>query len=96
MDTLINLLNASILAGTPLLLGTLGEILTEKSGNLNLGVEGMMFMGAIAGLASSFYYEAAAGAAVSGAVSALLTVLGAFLCGAFGAIIYSCDILVRS
>ncbi|HPY37242.1 MAG TPA: ABC transporter permease, partial [Clostridia bacterium] len=56
MDTLINLLNASILAGTPLLLGTLGEILTEKSGNLNLGVEGMMFMGAIAGLASSFYY----------------------------------------
>ena len=89
MDTLINLLNASILAGTPLLLGTLGEILTEKSGNLNLGVEGMMFMGAIAGLASSFYYEAAAGAAVSGAVSALLAVLGAFLCGAFGALIYS-------
>ena len=31
----------------PLLLGTLGEILTEKAGNLNLGVEGMMFMGAV-------------------------------------------------
>ena len=89
MDLIINLLNAAVLAGTPLLLGTLGEILTEKSGNLNLGVEGMMFMGGIAGLASSFYYEAAAGAAANGFVSALLAVLGAFACGAFGALLYS-------
>jgi ABC-type uncharacterized transport system permease subunit len=89
MDWIINLINAAVLAGTPLLLGTMGEILTEKSGNLNLGVEGMMFMGGIAGLAASFYYEAAAGAAASGFVSAVLSVLGAFLCGAFGALIYS-------
>ena len=39
----ISLFVAAVLAGTPLLLGTLGEILTEKSGHLNLGVEGMMF-----------------------------------------------------
>ena len=51
MDNIINLLNAAVAAGTPLLLGTLGEILTEKSGNLNLGVEGMLFMGAVSGLA---------------------------------------------
>lgn len=89
MDWIINLINAAVLAGTPLLLGTMGEMLTEKSGNLNLGVEGMMFMGGIAGLAASFYYEAAAGAAASGFVSAVLSVLGAFLCGAFGALIYS-------
>ena len=34
--------------------GTLGEILTEKSGNLNLGVEGIMFMGGVAGLAGAY------------------------------------------
>ena len=46
MDALISFLYAAILAGVPLLYGTLGEILTERSGNLNLGVEGMMYMGA--------------------------------------------------
>ena len=57
MDNLLNLLSAAVLAGTPLLLGTLGNIITSKSGNLNLGVEGMMFMGAVAGLAGAFYYD---------------------------------------
>ena len=45
MTLLITLIIAAITYGTPLLFGTLGEILTEKSGNLNLGVEGIMFMG---------------------------------------------------
>ena len=57
MNNFINLLNAAILAGTPLLLATCGEILTEKSGSLNLGVEGMMYMGAIAGLAGAWYVD---------------------------------------
>ena len=43
------------------LYGCVGEILTEKSGHLNLGVEGMMFMGGVAGLAGTFYYEKACG-----------------------------------
>ena len=60
LNTLNGLFIAAVLAGTPLLLGALGEILTEKAGNLNLGVEGMMFMGAITGLAGSYYYEQAA------------------------------------
>ena len=51
MDKVLSFVVAAVLAGTPLLFGTLGEILTEKSGNLNLGVEGMMFMGGVAGLA---------------------------------------------
>ncbi|HRT82556.1 MAG TPA: ABC transporter permease, partial [Oscillospiraceae bacterium] len=46
---LLNFLYASILSGAPLLFATLGEILTQKAGNLNLGVEGMMWMGAFAG-----------------------------------------------
>ena len=53
---LAGFLTAAVLAGVPLLFGTLGEILTEKSGNLNLGVEGMMFMGAVGGLAGPYFY----------------------------------------
>ncbi len=88
MDNIVNLINAAVLAGAPLLFGTLGEILTEKSGNLNLGVEGMMFMGAVSGLAASMLGEKlfAAGSALP---VALFAVLGAFLFGALGALIYS-------
>ena len=60
MTLLITLIIAAITYGPPLLFGTLGEILTEKSGNLNLGVEGIMFMGGAVGLGGVFYYEKAA------------------------------------
>ena len=92
LSTLNSLFIAAVLAGTPLLLGALGEILTEKSGNMNLGVEGMMFMGAITGLAGSYYYEQAvakSGGSVSGTVSALIALLVSFIAGAFGALIYA-------
>lgn len=46
---LISLLAAAITAGTPLLLAAQGELLTERAGILNLGVEGMMLVGAVAG-----------------------------------------------
>ena len=49
MNNLINFLTAGILAAAPLHFGELGATLTEKSGTMNLGVEGMMFMGGIAG-----------------------------------------------
>jgi simple sugar transport system permease protein len=48
LELLIPLLAAAIQSGTPILYATLGEILTEKSGVLNLGVEGMMITGALA------------------------------------------------
>ena len=92
LSTLNGLLIAAVLAGTPLLLGALGEILTEKAGNLNLGVEGMMFMGAITGLAGSYYYEQAvinSGATPNGALSALIALIVSFIAGALGALIYS-------
>lgn len=89
MDKWIPFLIAAVAAGTPLLFGTLGEILTEKTGNLNLGVEGMMYMGGVAGLAGAYYYEQAAGAAASGAMAALVATICALLCGAFGALLYS-------
>ena len=45
---------AAVGAGTPLLFGTVGEIMSEKVGHLNLGVEGMMAIGAVAGFAAGY------------------------------------------
>ena len=87
--SLIALLFSAILNGAPLMFGTMGEILTEKSGNLNLGVEGMMFMGGSIGLAGAFYYEKLAGGNVIGWVGILIALICAFLAGAVAALIYS-------
>lgn len=46
---LVSILAAAITAGTPILYAALGELLTERAGVLNLGVEGMMLMGAVCG-----------------------------------------------
>ncbi len=75
---LVNFGFAVILAAVPLLYGTLGETLTEKAGNLNLGVEGMMYLGAIFG----FWAAYATG-------SFVLALVGAFAAGAAGALIYA-------
>ena len=48
LESLVPLLAATVQSGTPILYATLGEILTERSGTLNLGVEGMMMVGALA------------------------------------------------
>ncbi len=89
MNALILLIYNAVLNGAPLMYGTMGEVLTEKSGNLNLGVEGMMYMGGAIGLGAAFYYEKMAGAAASGPVAVVLAILFAFAAGAFGALIYS-------
>ncbi len=51
---IINIIGAGLRTGTPLLFATTGELLTERSGVLNLGVEGMMLVGAFAGFAVSY------------------------------------------
>lgn len=78
MNTFVNFLHAALLAGTPLMFGTLGEIVTEKAGNLNLGVEGMMSIGAIAGFYVGFTTQ-----------NIVLAVLDAFLAGLLSALIYA-------
>lgn len=57
MDILFiqQILVAAVKTGTPLLLIALGELICEKSGVLNLGQEGMMLMGAMAGFAGAYY-----------------------------------------
>ena len=89
MNTINNFLYYSIRSATPLLLGTTGETITEKSGSLNLGVEGMMFMGGVAGLAGTFYYEKATGGEPNALVSVIIGIVCAFLCEMLGAFIYS-------
>lgn len=51
LEFILAAVRAAIPAGTPLLYGTLGEVYAERSGVLNLGVEGMMIMGAVSGFA---------------------------------------------
>ena len=47
----------AVVQGVPLLYGSTGEIITQKSGNLNLGIPGVMYVGAISGVIGSFLYE---------------------------------------
>ncbi len=89
MTTLITLIVAAVTFGTVLMYGTLGEILTEKSGNLNLGVEGIMYMGGAFGLAGAFYYEKAVGAAANGPFAIIIAILSAFVAGMAASLIYS-------
>lgn len=84
----IALIVAAITYGTPLLFGTLGEILTEKSGNMNLGVEGIMFMGGAIGLGSVFYYEKWV-ASPNPYLAVVIALLCAFAAGAFASLIFS-------
>ena len=57
MDTLVAWILRAIPFGTIIMYGAMGEIITEKSGNLNLGVPGIMYLGGFSGFASAYIYE---------------------------------------
>lgn len=78
MSMLIKFLVAAVGAGTPLLFGTVGEILTEKTGHLNLGVEGMMSIGACIGFMAGYYTD-----------NFFIAILAGAAAGALGALIYA-------
>lgn len=54
---IVSFICRAILLGVPLLFGSVGEIITEKSGHLNLGIPGIMYVGGISGVIGSFLYE---------------------------------------
>ena len=54
MINLVSFIPRAVVQGIPLLFGSTGEIMTEKSGNLNLGIPGVMYVGAIAALWDPF------------------------------------------
>ena len=78
----------AVIQGIPLMLGATGETLTEKSGNLNLGIPGIMYMGGIGGLTAAFLYETGV-SSPNMVVSVLLAVVFAFLFALLGGLIYS-------
>ncbi len=78
MGVLIIFIQKAIVQGICILYGALGEIITEKSGNLNLGIPGIMYMGGIAGLIGAFLYENNS-PTPNGAVGVLISFLCAFL-----------------
>ncbi|MBQ8200154.1 MAG: ABC transporter permease [Clostridia bacterium] len=88
MNVIIVFLQKAITQGIPLLFGASGEILTEKSGNLNLGVPGMMYMGGVGGLIGAFLYENNAANPVP-FVGMMIALACALLCAGLGALVYS-------
>lgn len=70
--------------GIPLLYGCTGEIMTQKSGNLNLGIPGVMYVGAISGVIGSFFYENSVG---TGALNPFLAVFIPIMCSLIGSLL---------
>ena len=85
MIDLVTFIPRAVVQGIPLLYGCTGEILTEKSGNLNLGIPGVMYVGAISGVIGSFFYEQSCGGNVNGflavSIPMLCSLLGSLIMG---------------
>lgn len=77
---LVGLLSAAVRLGTPILLAALGEIVVEESGVLNIGIEGEMLVGALAGFLGAYYFQnVGAGFVLSIICGALMGLIMAFL-----------------
>lgn len=81
MFDIISFIPRAVSQGIPLLYGSTGEILTEKSGNLNLGIPGVMYVGAISGVIGSFFYEQ------SGDINGFLAIAIPMLCSLIGSLL---------
>lgn len=79
MDQLVSVILTIITASTPLLLAAIGELVVERSGVLNLGVEGMMVMGAVSGFAAAL----TTGSPALGILAAIAAGIGLSLVFAF-------------
>lgn len=87
-SSLIAWIMRAIPFGTIIMYGAMGEIITEKSGNLNLGVPGIMYLGGFAGFASAYYYENLA-ANPSPILCVLIALACAMLASMLGGLIYA-------
>ena len=88
MTQFVSLIQAAIVFGTVIMFGSLGEILTEKSGNLNLGVPGIMYLGGIAALVGTFFYENAV-ADPSPILCVIIALVAGCAASVLGGLIYS-------
>ena len=92
MSSLIAWILRAIPFGTIIMYGALGETLTEKSGNLNLGVPGIMYLGGFAGFASAYLYENSA-ANPNMALCVVISLFCAFIASMLGGLIYSLSLI---
>lgn len=85
------IIQRAVMQGIPLLYGSTGEILTEKSGNLNLGIPGIMYVGAISGVAGAFLYEQSLAdiSTINPALAVLIPFLSCFIGAFLMGLIYS-------
>ena len=81
------ILSRAIAQGLPLLFGSNGEILNEKSGNLNLGIPGIMISGGVAGIVGATIYENTA-ANPKAALCLIISFLSSVLCSLVLSLIY--------
>lgn len=88
MSIILIFIQKAIGQGIGILFGSMGEIVTEKSGNLNLGIPGLMYMGGISGLIGSFLYENNV-ATPNPFIGLVISFSCAFICAALGALLYS-------
>ena len=86
MNMFLAFLTSSIPIGVPLLYGSTGEIVTEKSGHLNLGIPGIMYGGSISGVIGAFFYEASCGGVLEN-MNPVLAVLIPLLCSVTGSVL---------
>jgi ABC-type uncharacterized transport system permease subunit len=81
LDLLLAILGGAVRVGTPFLFVSLGECLTEKSGRINLGLEGVLVFSAMAGFGGAYLSGSAwLGVLTAGACGALLALLHGLLC----------------
>ncbi len=81
---IVAFIQRAVVQGIPLLFGSTGEIITEKSGNLNLGTAGVMYVGGRAGVIGAFLYEQSAetiNPVLAVIVPTLSCILGSLLMG---------------
>ncbi|MBQ1848637.1 MAG: ABC transporter permease [Clostridia bacterium] len=83
----ITFLIKAVIQGTPLLFGATGEIITEKSGNLNLGIPGIMYIGAISSVIGGFLYKENAAVLVP-ALSILIPFISCLIGSLLASLIY--------
>ena len=85
LNFIVSFLPRAIAQGIPLLYGSTGEIITQKSGNMNLGIPGVMYVGGICGVIGAFYYEQSLPSPE--ALNPLLAVLIPTLCCLIGSLL---------
>ena len=82
MFDLISFIPRAVMQSIPLLYGSTGETISEKSGNLNLGLPGVMYVGAICGVIGAFIYENKCGgyaANMNGLLAVLIPMIACLL-----------------